>query len=405
MARPNTQRKGIQIKFDVPLLFVVITLVIFGLLTLYSASYDYSLTWYDNPTTIFNRQVIWLGLGLVAALVLAFVDYHYWRKVAVPLLALSIIGLIGVLFVSEIRNGAARTLFGGSIQPSELAKIVTVIYLSVWLYAKREQLSDISFGLVPLAVILGVMGGLILIQPDLSAVLTIFFLGGVLFFLAGGELKQIGIIILVAALVGFLIVQMSATGEARVRDYLVGIEDPTQASYHVRRSLEAFVKGEWFGVGIGKAETKLTGLPVPPTDSIFAVVGEETGVMGAAGLVGLYTLLLWRGLTIARRAPDLMGSLLAAGLSLWIAFEAFINMAVMVNLLPFAGNALPFISAGGSNLVVSLAAIGILLNVSRLSEAQREDTGRLFHAVVDLRRGDRRRRVSRPGHTSGGFKR
>jgi cell division protein FtsW len=146
--------------------------------------------------------------------------------------------------------------------------------------------------------------------------------------------------------------------------------------------------------------TKLTGLPVPPTDSIFAVIGEETGVMGAAALVALYIGLLWRGLGIARRAPDGLGTLLAAGLSIWLVVEALVNMAVMVGLLPFAGNALPFISAGGSNLVVSCAAIGILLNISRLSVKTQEEEAKTFNAVVNLRRWDRRRRLSRARHTS-----
>ena len=144
----------------------------------------------------------------------------------------------------------------------------------------------------------------------------------------------------------------------------------------------------------------MTGLPVPPTDSIFAVVGEETGVFGAIALVGLYVTLLWRGLTISRRAPDEMGALLAAGLSLWIAWEAFVNMAVMVSLLPFAGNALPLISAGGSSMIVTMAAIGTLMNISRQSEKQKEENGRLFHAVVNLRGRDRRRSVSGAGRAS-----
>jgi cell division protein FtsW len=284
---------------------------------------------------------------------------------------------------------------GGSIQPSELAKLVTVIYLAVWLYSKHEYLSDINFGLLPLAGILGALGGLIFVQPDLSAVITILFLGGTLFFLAGGDLRQIGIMLVVAVLVGWLVVAVNQTGGERVASYLVGLKDPTNASYHVQRSLEAFVNGGWFGVGIGNARTKLTGLPVPPTDSIFAVVGEETGVLGSTTLVVMYVILLWRGLGIARRAPDLLGTLLAAGLSLWIAMEALVNMAVMLNLLPFAGNALPFISAGGSNLVVSLAAVGILMNISRSSVRVKENEGRSFIAVVDLRGRNRRRRVSR----------
>ena len=185
---------------------------------------------------------------------------------------------------------------------------------------------------------------------------------------------------------------------------MAGLRDPIQGSYHVRRALEAFVKGGWFGLGIGNSDTKLTGLPVPPTDSIFAVVGEETGVFGATVLVALYVVFLWRGLAIARRAPDILGSLMAAGLTLWISMEAFINMAVMVNLAPFAGNALPFISAGGSNLIVSLAAVGILMNISRLSLQRKEANEKVFDAVVDLRRRDRRRRVPGSGGSAGAAK-
>jgi cell division protein FtsW len=158
--------------------------------------------------------------------------------------------------------------------------------------------------------------------------------------------------------------------------------------------LEALVKGSWFGVGIGRAETKLTGLPVPPTDSIFAVIGEEVGLLGSTVVVILFAVLLWRGLKIANNAPDGLGRLLAAGLCIWLAIEAFINMAVIVGLVPFAGNALPFISYGGSNLVVSLAAIGILLNISRVSARSQEKEERSLDAVIDLRRRDRRWGVS-----------
>ena len=392
--RGTPRQRPVQLGIDVPLLLASATLVIFGILMVYSASWDYSLAIYGSPTYIFTRQLLWLGLGLGLAVILTFLNYHFWSRLAVPAILITIILLIAVLFVSDIRHGAVRTLFGGSIQPSELAKLTTVIYLAVWLFAKRDDLSDISLGLVPLAAIIGILGGLIVVQPDLSAVITIFFLGGTLFFLAGGDLRQIGLLILVAALVGWFVVFVNPTGIERIESYFAGLKDPTQASYHVRRSLEAFVKGGWFGVGIGNAQTKLTGLPVPPTDSIFAVIGEETGVVGATTLVGLYAILLWRGLRIARRAPDGLGTLLAAGLSLWLVMEAFVNMAVMINLLPFAGNALPFVSAGGSNLLVSFAAVGLLMNISRLSVNNQEEDGRPFGAVVNLRWRNGRRRVS-----------
>lgn len=393
---PSVHKLGGAI--DLPLLLVMVAFLVFGLLMVFSASWDFSLAVYGEPMRMFNRQVLWLAIGLVIAYVLSRIDYHNWRTLSVPLL-LGTIGLLAaVLFVNEIRLGAVRTLLGGSIQPSELAKVVTIIYLAVWMHSKREQMHDIQWGLIPLAVILGVIGGLIYIQPDLSATATVFVLGGLLFFIAGGDLRQIVFLLIMAIIVGVLVVQVSTTGQERVGAYLDGLKDPTQASYHVRRSFEAIVKGGWFGVGIGRANTKLTGLPVPPTDSIFAVIAEELGLFGAAGTVALYVLLVWRGLRIAEKAPDMLGSLLASGLTFWLALEAVINMLVMVGLVPFAGNALPFISAGGSNMVASLAAIGILMNVSRqaASGSEREEW-RNFGATIDLRRRNRRRGLSRLG--------
>jgi cell division protein FtsW len=266
------------------------------------------------------------------------------------------------------------------------------------LYAKRQFLHDVTIGLIPLGVILGIIGGLIYLQPDLSAAGTVLILGGLLFFLAGADIRQIIFLLVLAFIIAWIIVQFSATGQDRVASFLAGLKDPTHASYHVQRSFEAIIKGSVFGVGLGQADTKLTGLPFAPTDSIFAVVAEELGLFGSITLMGLYAALVWRGLVIARRAPDMLGTLLAAGVTFWIGIEALINMAVMVGLMPFAGNALPFISAGGSNLVSSLCAVGIMLNISRQSGEsvkQEEDEWRSFGAVIDLRRRNGRRGVSR----------
>ena len=383
---------------DTPLLITIIVLVSFGLLMLYSASVDYSVEILgEAPAYMFKRQVLWLSIGIVSAFALSHLDYHLWRRFAVLAMLGTITALVAVLFIQELRLGAVRTFYNGSIQPSELAKLVIIIYLAVWLYAKRAQLHSIELGLVPLAIILGGVGGLIYLQPDISATATIFILGGVLFFLAGADLKQIIILMLLASLVAWAIVQFSATGQERVGFYWLGLKDPTEASYHVRRSLEAIVNGGFFGLGIGQSVTKLTGLPVPPTDSIFAVVAEEFGLFGAVSLIILYGVMVWRGLVIARRAPDMLGSLLATGLVFWIGIEALINMTVMVGLLPFAGNALPFMSAGGSSLVTSLAAIGILYNISRQrgEDQQMEDEWRAFGATVNLRGRNGRRGVSR----------
>lgn len=384
--------RSLKLGIDVPLLLVSFTLVVFGQLMVFSSSWDFSFFLYDDPTYMFRRQLLYLGIGIAVGLFTLGMDYHYWRRLAVPMLGATTIGLFAVLVAGEVRYGATRTLNKGSLMPSEAAKMVTVIYLAVWLYSKRNKLREVKFGLVPLGTIIGVVGGLILMQPDISAAFTIMFLGGMLFFLAGGELKQIFVLLLIAVMIGWVLVLVQPTAKLRVADYVTGIKNPTQASYHMRRSIESFVRGGVFGVGIGNAETKLTGLPVPPTDSIFAVMAEETGLLGTSFLLGLYGLLGYRGLLIARNAPDQLGALLAAGLTFWITTEAVINMAVMVGLVPIAGNALPFISYGGSSLVVSLASVGILMNISRRSKMpktiQRERTA---YASDGIRRSDRRR--------------
>ncbi len=403
MARPNasTAHKSIRLGIDVPLLLITATLLIFGLLMVYSASSDFSFRNYGDSTYIFRRQLMWGGLGVVLSGAAAWVNYHFLRKISVLMMLGIIIALLLVLLFPNERNGANRTLFGGSVQPSEFAKLATVIYLSVWLYSRRDQIHDWTFGIIPLGVILGVVAGLIGLEPDLSAMVTIVALGVVLFFMAGGELRQIGSLLILGFIAGLIMVNLPfsfiQTGKYRIETWWVGINNPLDSTPQVQRSIEAFVKGGWIGVGIGKSTTKLTGLPVPHTDSIFAVIGEETGVLGCAALILLYLGLFWRGIKISMRAPDGMGKLLAAGLAFWLLTEAIVNMAVMVGLVPVAGNALPFISAGGSNLTASLIAVGIMLNVSRQAEYNQEQQERSFNAVVDLRGRDRRRRVSRSG--------
>lgn len=384
---------------DTPLLVSLIGLLIFGLIVLFSASWDYSMVVRNmEPTYMFKRQLYWLGIGMVGAYALSRIDYHRWKRWAVPLAFVGIASLIAVLLMPEIRFGAKRTLLSGSVQPSEAAKLISVIYLAVWLYSKRTSLHEFSRGIFPMSMILGLFGGLIVLQPDLSAAATVFLIGGLLFFLAGGDLRQIFIMLLVTLLVGVIVVGISHTGQQRIGDFLLGLFDPTKASDHVLRSFEAIVGGGVFGRGLGQSLTKYTGLPLAPTDSIFAIIVEELGIAGSIFLMGLYGLLIWRGLVIARRAPDMLGTILASGLVLWIGLEALINMAVMVGLMPFAGNALPFVSSGGSNLVTMMAAVGIVMNVSRQQGVvtQTEDDWRSFGAVVDLRWRNRRRSVSRP---------
>jgi cell division protein FtsW len=406
-ARPASVRsqRPAWVGLDLPLLVIVIILAVFGIVMVYSASADFSFqnTTNHSETAIFFRQLQWLGLGSIGMLFLILMDYHWLRKLAIPLMLVTLVMLTLVLFGADERYGAVRSLFNGSVQPSELAKLSLIIYLAIWLYNRSDQIRQIRLWILPLGVIMGVLGGMILLQPDLSAVMTIVILGSLMIYLAGGGGKQLFIVLGLGTIVGLILLRSGIfpTGPDRLGSYIGGLEDPLNYSPHVRLALQAFIRGGWFGVGIGMSQLKLIGLPFPHTDSIFAVVGEELGVVGAASLMMMYLLLGWRGLVIARRAPDKLGALLASGLSIWLVTEAFINMLVMVGLMPFAGNALPFISAGGSSLIMTMAAIGIILNVSRQSVKQKSGEERLSHAAVDLRRRDRRRRVSRPVRPAG----
>lgn len=392
-------RKAIKIKVDVPLMLIVIGLLTFGLVMLYSASWDASVTRDMPPYSVVLKQGRMMLLGLAAAAIISLIDYHNYRKFIVLAMTATVALLFLVLLFGRGSTGPARGLFNGSIQPSEIAKLVTIIYLSVWCYTKKDQLRTFTFGFFPVIGILGITGGLILLQPDLSAAATVIIIGGIQFFLAGADWRQIVIAIASAALIGILGVKFYSTGASRLNDYLAGLKDITNSSYHVMRAMEAVINGGWFGVGIGQANTKYTGLPFPYTDSIYAVIVEELGFFGGIAVVAMFGLLLWRGLTIAKQAPDQLGALLASGITIWIVLEAFLNMAVIIGLFPFAGNALPFFSSGGSNLVTTLMGIGVLMNVA-INKTNSEEKEGSFSAIVDLRRWNGRRRVSRTRRTS-----
>jgi cell division protein FtsW len=389
--------RSFRLKLDVPLTAVVLALLAIGALFVFSSSWQETSNQGGQVTDLLWNQVKFIFGGLVIASVVSLIDYHRYQRLIVLMLVGIVIALVTVLVVRNERNGAVRTLFGGSVQPVEFAKLVVILYMSFWLYSKREVLNNIFFGLIPMGVILGGVMGLIMLEPDISGTVTIFFLGCLMFFLAGGELRQIVLMIVIAVVVGYGVLSFSHTAQTRIGEFVAGLQDPENSSNHVLRSIEAIVHGGVFGVGIGRSTTKFTGLPFPWTDSIFAVITEETGFVGALAVICLYGIFLWRGLLIAKRAPDMLGRLLAASVSLWVTFEAVVNMSQMVNLLPFAGNALPLISYGGSNLISIMIAIGVLMNVARSSENEpSESIGRSYRAVVDLRRGNRRRRVSRP---------
>jgi len=388
------------LSLDYILIIATAVLITLGMLMVYSASSLPAAMMGESSDFFVRRQILWIFLGVVACAIILLLGYRLLKRWSV----LMILGTLGMLLVvalvAETTLGANRSMFGGSVRPSELAKLVIIIYVAVWLDAKREVLNNFTFGLIPLIVILGFTAAMVFIQPDISAALTILILGGLMFFLAGGEWRQIVLVIALSLVVGWLAVNLYPTGKVRVQEFVDGLQDITKTSSHIRYSIQAIISGGLVGAGVGQGSIKSIGLPVPHTDSIFAVLAEETGLFGITLLMAGYLVIGWRGLTIARNAADSFGRLLAAGITFWILLEAFINVGVMINLLPNAGNALPFISYGGSHIFINMIGIGFLLSVSHGGQKQQMEGENTFGSVVDLRWRDRRRRVPRSGRPS-----
>ena len=362
------RKKAAGLPFDGVLLVIVGALLAIGLMMVYSATFDWSYQQYGDPNTIFLLQLRSLGIGLVAMFVVARINYRWWRWLALGVMVAAVALLGWVLLKGSSAFGAQRSVFKGSVQPSELAKFATVVYLAAWLSSKGDKIRQWGYGIIPFGMIIGFVTALILLQPDLSAAATIVIVASIMFFMAGADLIQMGLVGLAGSGVAWLVLQASETGRKRLVDYLAGMQDIMQASWQVKQAAIAFVNGGVFGRGLGQSYQKFGFLPTPHTDSIFAIIGEELGLVGCLVVVALFVALIWRGFKIASEAKDGMGAILAAGIVCWVAIEALINVAVMVGALPVAGNTLPFISYGGSSLVMMMTAMGVLLSISRRSD-------------------------------------
>ena len=378
--------------FDPWLVIIVLIMVVFGMVMVYSASWDVSWRLFGDPNRLFLRQAINLLIGLAVLAVASRLPLRWIRASALPIISFAIFALMAVLILS-VGDGPKRAFLNGSIQPSEMAKLAMIIYLAVWMESKEERLMEWGYGLIPLVVMIGLISGLILLQPDLSAAITISVVALVMFYLAGSPLIQTITIALGSAGIGLLLVRVSITGRQRWTEYINGLVNVDDASYHVKQSLQAFNSGGLFGRGLGASREKFGLLPAPHTDSVFAIIGEELGLMGGIFVLFLFAFLVLRGFRIARQQPDRLAMLLASGITFWIGIEAFVNMAVLLGMIPFAGNALPFFSYGGSSLVTNLAGIGLLLNVSRRKSLESKAEQNV--KTLSVSRGNRRRRVSR----------
>ena len=389
--RPKEKR---WLGIDPWLVLIVVVMVCYGLVMVYSSSWDVAWRLHGDPTALFKRQILNLLAGIVALLAALWIPLRWLRWAAVPVIILAIASLALVLVLGG-GSGPKRAILGASVQPSEMAKLALIIYLAVWMESKGEKLADWTYGLLPLIGILGIVGGLVLLQPDLSASITIAIVAFVMFYMAGARWRHMFIVALGSGGVGLLLIRLSTTGRQRWQFFWNGLINVEEASYHVQRSLQAFFSGGLFGRGLGASREKFGLLPAPHTDSIFAVIGEELGLVGAALVLLLFALLMWRGFRVASRQPDRLSVLLGSGVTFWIGCGALINMAVLLGLLPFAGNALPFFSYGGSNLVTTLAGMGLLLNVSKQQPIGAAEKRTI--AAIGGGRGNRRRRVSRVG--------
>jgi cell division protein FtsW len=360
--RPDSDAMGSP---DWALLGAMVALIAIGLMVVYSSTFDLGYRLYDDPSYFLKRQVICLAIGIAATFVVTQVHYRHWMKFSIPLMLLTL-AVLSVLAISR-----KRLLFGQSVSPVELAKLTMVIYIGHWLASKRaEQLRRLPVGPLPFTIIVGLVAGLVIVQPDLSEALVIILVSVVMFFLAGADLLQFAVGLLGGGVAFAAVVSRIPYAMERLQPLFAERQNPASSGgLQLRQGLIALGSGGFLGLGPGNGRMKYQWLPAAHTDSIFAILGEELGLIGCLFVVALFVLILYRGFRIAQEAPDSFGRLLCIGITCWISFQALINMAVVTGTIPFAGIALPFFSVGGSSLVTCMVGVGILLNVSRVANA------------------------------------
>lgn len=361
--------KGRQ-EADKSLITAVFILIIFGLVMLSSASSVVSYARYGDTYHFLWKQLIALAVGLGAFFIFSRLDYHIWRKYAVIALLASIFLLI-LVFIPGLRSnsGTARSwinLFGFSFQPSELVKLTFLVYLATWLEAKKDALGSFAGGFFPFIIIMGVISLLMMAQPDFGTLFIIAFTSLIVFFVGGAKFSHVFIIILLAALLLFVMLNIkSSYRDDRFKCLENPNYSPQDKCYQINQSLIAVGSGGWFGRGLGQSRQKFLYLPEVWSDSIFPIIAEEVGFVFCTLLILLFFFIFYRGLMIARAAPDSFGRLLATGIVVWFGIQTFLNVGGMINLIPMTGVPLPFVSAGGTAILSALVGFGLLISISR----------------------------------------
>ncbi|NOS82474.1 MAG: putative lipid II flippase FtsW [Nitrospira sp.] len=369
-SQPSNQRSGKQrVPADHTLLAVTMILALLGLVMVFSASAIVAGNRFQDPGFFLKRQIAWFAFGLLLMHLASRVDYMVWKKLSVPIL-ICMVGLLVMVLVPSIgvaAKGARRWLRIGpiSMQPAEMVKLVVVIYMAAYLAKKGEKITLFREGLLPAMIVIGLLSGLVLLEPDLGTVVVLGLVTIGMWFLAGARIPHLLALGLGAIPVALALVLGSSYRRQRLMTFLAPWKDASDGGFQITQSFLSFGSGGPFGVGLGEGKQKLYFLPEAHTDFVLALVGEELGLIGTVTVILLFAFFVWRGFQISARARVPFGRYLGMGITLLIGGQALVNAAVVTGLLPTKGLTLPFISYGGSSLVISLIGVGILLSISR----------------------------------------
>ena len=372
------KKKLKRLPADRPLLITTLLLMGVGLVMVFSASANMSQERFGSAYLFLRKQLVWDFFGFAALIVCMRIDYHRWQKWCYGMLAAAVVTLALVLVVGRVVKGARRWIQLGffTFQPSELAKLALLIWLASFLDRHKSQLKSFVSGFLPPLIVIGVVCALILKEPDLGTPMLLCAVSFMMLFLAGARWQHMaGTFIATLPALYYELFHVSYRLK-RLAAFTNPWADAQGTGYQLTQSILAFGSGGLFGKGLGASRLKLLYLPDPHTDFIFPVIGEELGFVGAVALILLFVFWGIRGWQAARRAPDLFGQLLAAGITSWVLLQAAINMSVSCGLLPTKGLPLPFVSFGGSSLVITMMAVGILLNISSQGHLERTQEAR-----------------------------
>ena len=372
MPTSSPSSSGREISGDQVLIIVTLLLLGVGIMMMYSSSALLAQRRYDDAAFFLKRQSMWIVVGLIVLSALSHFQHRYWSKVIGPLLCVGIALLAVVLFspLGEPINGARRWLRLGvmTLQPSELIKVILIIYLSCYLAGRGERIRSFLHGVFPAVLVVGVFVGMILAEPDLGTAVVILTVTGGMLFVGGVPGRHLAGLSTAALAMCVYLVTQTAYQRQRVLTFLNPRDDPMNSGFQTIQSMLAIGSGGVWGLGLGEGNQKRLFLPEPHTDFIFAVLSEELGLVGGMLVLSLYGVLIWRGFRIAWGSNDLLGYYLAYGITLLFAVQVMINVGVVSGMLPAKGLTLPLLSYGGSSIVMNLAAIGMLIGISRAQE-------------------------------------